>query len=780
MEGVARPLFWNVPFWAELALYALIAPVVIFFVGGTYWRVRKWRLGRPEPGADSILRAIVGRLKELANWRRLKEFVQNAFFQWRLSKDPFATVMHLAVFWGMVVLFIGTALATIDQDFTNLPFDFQFLQGGVYCLFELMLDVFGVVLILGLAMAAYRRYLVRPERLKTAETPISKWDRFPFLLVLFLIAVTGFVAEGLRIAEAIHIDNELVAAKSLGTEENSRVLEKYGMEERFHLLGEERRRRELDRITDEAKVFPAAAWAPVGYGLAQVFAPLSAESISLLHRVTWWVHALVAFTLIGAIPFTKAFHLISSPLNLFFGGPPPGGRVVAVLDTGVQKISDFTWRQLLQVDSCTWCGKCHEVCPAQNTGFPLSPRDIVQKLDAVLIRAAAGNGPASAQGESPADPQAPAEEEAPADTEASVEESQNVHGSVISPDELWACCACRACEEICPVLIEHPRMIIDMRRYLLDQGALGRWVVAEIDSSLQDALMHTTRYGNSFGQSARKRAQWTKPLEFQIKDARKEEVEYLWFVGDYASYDQRAREVTQMIARIFHHLQLDVGILYDKEQNAGNDARRVGEEGLFELLREKNCRALEKATFRQVVTTDPHTYNTLKNEYKGEVADPVLAGRPVIHYTELFDRLIREGKLRFQRQLGSTATYHDPCYLGRYNGVYEAPRNVLKAAGVTLVEMPRHGEQSFCCGAGGGRIWMKDTPGVEERPAENRIHEALAVPGVEYFVVACPKDLVMFQDAVKTVGAEGRLKVVDLGELVLEAVGIGEEVQAEA
>jgi Fe-S oxidoreductase len=259
--------------------------------------------------------------------------------------------------------------------------------------------------------------------------------------------------------------------------------------------------------------------------------------------------------------------------------------------------------------------------------------------------------------------------------------------------------------------------------------------------------------------------------------------------------------VTRTIAKLLHRAGVDVGLLMEKEQNAGNDVRRIGEEGLFSMLREKNVKELGGAKFRKLLTTDPHTYNTLKNEYRGGERGegrgeqsphplPLSQGErgdsphpnllpegegtvPVLHYTELLDELLRQGALKLTTQLGCTVTYHDPCYLGRYNGVYGPPRRILRAVGARLVEMPRHGPNSFCCGAGGGRIWMKDTPGIEERPAENRIKEAIALPGVECLVVACPKDLVMFQDAVKTVGAEGRLRVADLGELVYEAMGTG-------
>jgi Fe-S oxidoreductase len=233
-------------------------------------------------------------------------------------------------------------------------------------------------------------------------------------------------------------------------------------------------------------------------------------------------------------------------------------------------------------------------------------------------------------------------------------------------------------------------------------------------------------------------------------------------VGDYASYSATMTSVTQMTARVFQKIGLDFGILYEGERNAGNDVRRVGEEGLFEMLVEKNAALLGKCRFKIIVTTDPHSYNTLKNEYPPN-------GHTVLHYTELLGQLIACGQLKFSRKLDYKVTYHDPCYLGRYNGVYDAPRKVIQATGCELVEMPRHGDRAFCCGAGGGRIWMTEGE-VRERPSENRIREAVALDGVSTFIVACPKDVTMFRDAVKTTGNEDRLVVKDLIELVYEAM----------
>ena len=334
--------------------------------------------------------------------------------------------------------------------------------------------------------------------------------------------------------------------------------------------------------------------------------------------------------------------------------------------------------------------------------------------------------------------------------------SKSLIGDVISEEILWSCTSCYACDQECPLFIEHVSPIVDMRRRLVIDGRM--------EKMLQDALANLGRYGNSLGQSDRMRTKWTQNLQPAVKDARREPVKYLWFVGDYASYSPTLSDITRKTSDVFHKVGLDFGILFDAERNSGNDVRRVGEEGIFEMLSEKNLQAMSKCKFETIVTTDPHTYNTLKNEYAWN------GNRPnILHYTELLDQLIASGQLKFNRKLERKITYHDPCYLGRYNGVYNAPRRVLRATGCELIEMPRHGDRAFCCGAGGGRIWMEDKPG-HERPSEIRIREAAALTGVQNFVVACPKDVTMFRDAVKTTGNETHLEIKDLIELVHEAL----------
>jgi Fe-S oxidoreductase len=330
-------------------------------------------------------------------------------------------------------------------------------------------------------------------------------------------------------------------------------------------------------------------------------------------------------------------------------------------------------------------------------------------------------------------------------------------GEMIPEVEIWACTTCMSCMERCAVLNEQIPTIVQLRRHLVSEGA--------VEKNVQDMLANLNRYGNSFGKSDRMRAKWTQPLATRVKDARKEPTEYLWYVGDYASYDPRVEDITRKTAEILQQAGVDFGLLYEGERNAGNDVRRVGEEGLFEMLRDKNLQVMEKAQFKTIVTTDPHTYNTLKNEYPWNGR-----GVTVLHYTELLDQLLAQGRLPLKKRLAGRVTYHDPCYLGRYNDVYDPPRRVLSGLGLDLVELPRNRNRSYCCGAGGGRIWMEDVPGIKERPAESRIREVAGLSGVSTLVVSCPKDIAMFRDAVKTTDNEGKIVVKDLAELVWEAM----------
>ncbi len=681
----ARELFREFPPTAVIAFYLLAAASLATFAWGCWLRVRKYRAGRRLEPREQPWRRVLKALAALATQSTLRK--RNASVGWA----------HALVFWGFAVLFAGTVLITLDQDVLEvIDPGLQFWRGDFYLAFSLALDLMGLAFLAGLAMLGVRRSVAKPPQLDYARPDRARdeYDRLGyvrddriFLWGLFAVGVTGFLTESLRIA--------------------------------------------ADRPAFEV-------WSIVGWQLASALGRIgiSSDAAGMLHPWGWWLHAVLALGFIAYIPYSKAIHMLAAMVNLALRDPLAGRRLpappAAESGTGYASLTDLTWKELLGLDACTRCGRCHVACPARAGGWPLSPRDAILEL---REHAEAHLGGRSWLREKQARPG-----------------TSEVAGTVLRARTLWSCTTCLACVEACPVGVEHVPLVVQMRRRLVEGGS--------IDRNLQRALEHIAQYGNSFGEPAQRRARWTEGLAFQIKDARSEPVDVLWFVGDHASFDPEAQVVTRAAARLFHRAGLDFGIVYDDERNSGNDVRRIGEEGLYEMLVRDNLATLGRARFRRIVTTDPHSYNTLRFEY------PRFGGAfRVLHASELLAELIGSGKLVLDRRLDVVATYHDPCHLSRYARLTEAPRALLRALGATLREMPRNRANSFCCGAGGGRLWMTDT-GTEARPSEQRIAEALAIPGLQYFVTACPKDLKMYRDALKASGSDGRVEIRDLIELV--------------
>jgi Fe-S oxidoreductase/nitrate reductase gamma subunit len=684
-----REIFRNFPFFLQMAFYVIAFSAIAVFVYGFFRRYKKYRQGRD-----------AGRFNNLGG-RFLKAAKLMATNATVFKRDRYAGMAHWLIFWGFIMLLIGTTIVAIDHDFLRF-LGIHLLQGKFYLGFSFVLDIFGLLFIIGLAMMMLRRRSKPPQLDYTRADKSEKIDRqgyatddMVFAWILLIIAVSGFLIEGLRIA--------------------------------------------ADRPAFEV-------WSPVGWGIADVIdiAGLTG-SADTLFLYTWWFHAVFVMIFIAYIPFSKAMHMLLDYANLMFKDDKAAIVLPGVSEErqkeamGYQKIADFTWKELLDFDSCTKCGRCHVACPAQNAGTPLSPRDLILDLRTFIDGSSGGVAEWFGQ------------------TTTNGKDHKAIAGGVISKETLWSCTTCMACVEACPVGIEHLTSIVNLRRTLVEEG--------DMEDMLQDTLMNIGDYGNSFGESERMRAKWTSGLDFKIKDVRQEEAEYLWFVGDYASFDPRIQKLSRSVAAIFRKIGVDYGILYDGEKNAGNDVRRVGEEGLYEMLVEDNMAAFEEASFKEIFTTDPHSYNTIKNEY------PEFGGDySIYHYTGLLLKLYKAGQLKFNKQLDYKVTYHDPCYLSRYNGEVDAPRQLLEAMGVELLDMPRCKENSFCCGAGGGRIWMDDSK-METRPSELRIQEALDMGTVDHFIVACPKDYAMFTDAVKTSGNEGKMHVKDIIQLVEEAMG---------
>ena len=475
-------------------------------------------------------------------------------------------------------------------------------------------------------------------------------------------------------------------------------------------------------------------------------------------HVAWWVSIGWVMFILPYITRSKHTHFTIGPVNLGLAKQNPRGQLDPAIplkviegqkyDPGAKFIHDLSWKRVLDSYACVQCNRCQDVCPANFYGRPLSPSALEVNKRYLLKEATFGSHPDRLL--------LPLTE------------------TVISPEAVWSCTTCYACVRVCPVGNEPMADIVDIRRRMLVDGY-------EIDSGVQNALQSLATNGNWMSKGKRLRGRWAKEMEFPVKNATEEPVENLWFVGDTASFDERVIPNTKMVARIFQQAGFDFGIMYQNESNAGNDVRRVGEEGLFEQLVEQNMAAFGKAQFKKIVTTDPHSFNTLKNEY------PQFGSSwEVKHYTAVVVKLFEEGKLTVKNKLSNyKVTFHDPCYLGRYNGGFTAPRKLLELLGVEFHEMPRNCENSFCCGAGGGQIWMgKVAPG--ERPAENRIKEALSTfekspsDKKQLFIVTCPKDMIMYSDAVKTTGNEDKIEVCDLIQLVAEGVGVKMPIEAEA
>jgi len=697
--AVSRPLFEGIGPLGRVIFYSLATLSTAVFGWGIWCKVRKYRMGRAA-GRWPMIRATLGsRLRSIGNGTSVA----------RANRASGAA--HFFMFWGFVAALIATVILTVDTDvvrnFSGLIAGHQdsFFHGTFFIIYTFVVDTMGFAFLVSVVYMAVRRGLLRPHQLdySRAGTPAGSYSRKPmvqgdwlFLGLLLAILITAYLLTGLRI------------------------------------LGQH-----IPWFT---------AFSPFGRGVAEVFSGLGmtpAQAVSA-HGVIWWVHAGLALGFVAYIPYSKAMHMLIDIVNLVATERSATLRLPPATPdhAGYQQVSDFTWKELLDLDACTKCGRCHDVCPARTCGKPLSPRELI--LD---LRQWAN---ASVGGIALLDHERRPERTGPLAKGNGI----RLAGDVIDADALWSCTTCMHCVEICPVGIEHVPTIVQLRRSLVDEGTM--------DLALQQVLQNLATQGNSFGKSARMRTRWTRELDFEIPDARKLVVKYLWFVGDYASFDERLGNISRVLATILHSAGVDFGLLYDSEHNAGNDVRRVGEEGLFEMLALHNIEVLREAHFDEIFTTDPHTLNALANEYPG-----LGASYPVRHYTELLAQLLESGEIAV-RPLGYRVTYHDPCYLARYNGVLDAPRRILRALGCELVEMPRNRSDTFCCGAGGGRIWMDDS-GVGERPSENRVSEALQL-GVTHFVVACPKDMTMFSDAVKTTRADDRLIVRDITLLIEEAL----------
>jgi len=671
--AIGRVVFGNIP----AIIVALFYTTIATFLGVMFYlfalRARSW-----ERGSWATRSGM---------WKQRLIRLRDALMMRTVLEDRQAGLMHSMIYWGFVVLLIGTITLELDH---LLPAGLKFLHGWFYEGYSAVLDLAGIAFLIGLAWAFVRRYVQKPWRLRAKTRPEDAW----ILLTLAAIGLTGLLTEAARISLAGQPSFE--------------------------------------------------KWSFVGYPLSYLFPSATASG---WHQAFWIAHVVAFVAFLVTLPTTKLRHLATTPVNLALNprARPKGAmRFVPNLmeaedieTIGASRVGEFTWKQLFDTEACTVCGRCTDVCPATLTGKPLDPREIVLKL-----------GQVAAETASP-----------PISATVSVDAGLNVSSDLvferITAEELWSCTTCRACDEACPAGLEIVDKILDMRRYL-------SLMEADFPSELGKAYLSLENSANIYGMDQKTRGDWRKELDFEVKVLGDPGVtaEYLYWVGCAGSFDDRNRKVTLATAKLLHEAGVDFAILGKNESCTGDPARRTGNEYVFQGLALQNIETLNDLGVKKIVTQCPHCFNTLKNEYPQYGGD-----YETIHHSELLMRLVDEGKIT-PKSNGQTITFHDPCYLGRHNDVYEAPRGVVDAIG-TRVEMPRTASNSFCCGAGGGKMWFEEDTG--KKINIDRTEEAVAC-GTDVVATGCPFCYVMLDDGIRDLGVDGTVVVKDIAMLLEESI----------
>ncbi|MDQ0339376.1 Fe-S oxidoreductase [Caldalkalibacillus uzonensis] len=699
-----------------IAFFAVLAYVLYLFTHILYSRYLYLKLGQEVDFKQAF--------KE-----RLNEILVQVFGHSKLFKDKKSGIMHFVMFYGFIILQFG-AIDLIGKGLSGNPYWLKELVfGSAYGAFVFMQEITVLLIILAAGYAFYRRFIEKLPRLK------RNFKASLVIIFLFSLMLTVLFSLTMEAVMLIHKD---------------------------HLSG-----------------YTLAH--PVTSLLAGGLTGLSGGAATTLFYIFWWAHNLVLFSFLIYVPQSKHFHLIMAPVNIFLKRMDPPGKLNSIdfeeesaEEFGVGKIENFTQKQLMDLYACVECGRCTNVCPAAGTGKMLSPMDMIVKLRDHLTEKGAAitsrtpwmpafafKGTTANQLASATATVSEAENEAAASAEAKLEHAgydKQLIGDVMTATELWACTTCRNCEEVCPVGNEHVDKIVDMRRYLvMTQG--------DMPAEATRVFNNIERQSNPWGLNRKERIDWRDERDDIHVPTVKEvdDFEYLWFVGSMASYDNRNKKVAQALAKILNTAGVSFAILGNEEKNSGDTPRRMGNEYLFQQLCMENIATFEKYNVKKIVTACPHTYNILKNEYPdfGLQAE-------VIHHTELIWQLIKKGRLKLGKEINQRITYHDSCYLGRYNGVYDIPREILKAIpGVELVEMERNRDLGMCCGAGGGMMWLEEDQGKRVNLA--RTEQALAVKP-DTISSACPYCLTMMSDGTKMLEVEDSIATKDIAEIVVEAL----------
>lgn len=627
---------------------------------------------------------------------RFKNVVSLVFGQKKLLREPVAGWMHLFIFWGFVIL-VTAILESFLQGFGR-HLSFSFL-GFFYGPLVFLQDLIGLLVVLSVLVALYRRNVAHIKRLQTSRH--SRFDANLILVLILLIMVSMFLQN------ALHISIEKTSGPG------------------------------NDTLDVGARFFSSS--------IAQLFGGTSLAMKNTLFEVFWWSHVTLVLGFLNYLPYSKHLHIVSSVFNVYFSSQRPKGELRTlnleaedILRFGVGDVEDLTWKQLLDGYTCTECGRCDAVCPANLTGKPLSPRKIITDIRRRTM------------------------EKAPIILANKENDDKLLVDTYITEEELWACTTCRACMEECPVMIEHVGSIVDMRRYLVLNES-------RFPSELAPAYKNLENNYTVWAFNWRDRAKWAEGYDVPIASNVRDEFDVLYWVGCAGSFDMRYQRVARAFSKLMRMAGVKFAILGNEEKCTGDPARRSGNEYLAQTMITENVQTLNKHNVTKIVTTCPHCYNTLKNEY------PEFGGKyEVVHHTEFIGELIDSGRLKLTASQKARITYHDSCYIGRYNGIFDAPRKAIAGIeGVDLLEMKRSRDKGFCCGAGGARMWMEERTG--KKVNIERTEQALST-NPDVVASACPFCMTMLTDGVKAKEAKN-VQVKDVAELVLEAVN-GAELEA--
>ena len=655
----------------SIAVLTVLLAAIAYFTVRARQLYRMLRLGPNENRIDRIPERVRGVLSYVGAHTRM-------------FRNLYSGILHFFIFYGFVVLL--TAIVDAFGKGIDPRFSLALIGGDTWIAF--LQDLFGVLVLVGVGMALVNRLIIRPRQFHDS-------NEVDALIILGLIATIMIGMLGQNAA----------------------------------------------RVAQGGD--PSVGFRPVASAIASVFESFGWRGSAAIvpHEVFYWVHILGVLAFLAYIPSSKHLHIIVAIPNVFFRKlPPKVGAQLAPIDLehaehyGVSAVTQWSWKNLLDLYSCTECGRGQEQCPAFLTGKPLNPKMIIVDARENLYQTVR-DAPSEQRRDGPA--------------------AQKLIGEAIKEDEIWACVTCGACQQECPVLIEHVPKIVDMRRSLVLEES-------RFPKEAQGALRSIETQGNPYGLPRAQRGNWAQGLDVKTI-AEKPDAEYLYFVGCAASYDEANRAVARAFVGLLKKAGVDFAILGAHETCNGDPARRIGNEYLYQTQAEANIAAMNGAKVKKVMATCPHCFNTIKNEY------PQFGGAfEVIHHTQLLASLIKEGRLRPNTPVEGKFTYHDSCYLGRWNDIYDPPRAVVEAIpGAELVEIERHRKRGFCCGAGGGRMWMEEKIG--KRINHERVEQTLRTQA-RRVATACPFCLTMFRDGISAKGAEAQLQVKDLAQYLADSV----------